>query len=196
MKATDTLDNSSHCSSVHTTSKNSHIILFFSSHIFRTKADWNLPKEMDDFRHWANIKDPVFDEWCKTDSSGKSGLRQEDAGGKLYSVKRQVTLAQMWGCVLYFERRERNKINQSRKFLVRAMVCSVRICMHCLTFSTRVIFYVPFKREIYCPLSSGSRTLTIINILEKKFKTPAIWLLRCWWKQRELRTLNSSSLSA
>lgn len=112
------------------------------------------------------------------------------------SVKRQVALAQMWGCVLYFERRERNKINQSRKFLVRAMVFSVRICMHCLTFSTRVIFYVPFKREIYCPLSSGSRTLTIINILEKKFKTPAIWLLCCWWKQREVRTLNSSSLSA
>lgn len=46
MKATDTPGNSSHCSSVNTTSENSHIILFFSSHIFRTKADWNLPREM------------------------------------------------------------------------------------------------------------------------------------------------------
>lgn len=60
---------------------------------------------------------------------------------------------------------------------------------HRLTFGTQRILYAPFKRQIYCLLSSGSRTWSIINILEKKFKTPAIWwrcFLPCWWKPREV----------
>lgn len=75
----------------------SHNTIFFSSHIFRTKDDRNLAKKRDNFRHWANIKDPVFDEFLKTATHQVSSrLRQKDAGRKLSRIyKGHVTLAQV-----------------------------------------------------------------------------------------------------
>lgn len=67
----------------------------------------------------------------------------------------------MWGCILYFERRQKNKIIQ-KEFLARAVVSFIRICTHTAWHSVpRVILYVSFKRELYCFLSSGSRTRSI-----------------------------------